>query len=141
MTIKLVVKGISAALKRNDVRSKALRAAWPRAIHRTLTDVFERVQAAFESSGPGWKPLAARTLAWKRKHGYSSKPLIRRGAFRQGWDIAVSGTKGRLKSHVNYGAYHQAGTRHLPKRPVVPKDATLRQILRFHVRAFVQGAL
>ena len=51
------------------------------------TQIFGWVQRNFDVEGhmqtPPWVPLKPSTLEQKRKHGWSSKPLIRTGNLRQ----------------------------------------------------------
>lgn len=96
------------------------------------TLVFQFVQRQFQSSGAHggspWAPLKPATLAWKRKHGYSAKPLIRTGHLRQAWDIDLGKNKVTVRSLVDYSGAHQHGTRHLPARPMLPTEAQAREL-------------
>ncbi len=60
--------------------------------------------------GSRWEPL-------KYRRG---KPLVKTGAFRDTWMAYPTATGVRFQSGVDYGAYHQYGTRSIPFRRVVP---------------------
>lgn len=141
----LRVRGVEAAVGANNERVRKLGRGLNTAIRRALVDIFREVQGNFASSGQmggaAWKPLGAATLAQKRRQGYSSKPLIRTGNLRQAWDIVMGTAKGKLESQANYGAYHQHGTKHIPARPFVPKEARLRDYALRHLKLQVSEAV
>ncbi len=63
--------------------------------------------------GSIWEPL-------KRRKG---KPLVLTGAFRDTWMAYPTATGVRFQSGVDYGAYHQYGTRTIPVRQVIPSTS------------------
>ena len=112
------------------------------------TRVFRQIARTFNASGSfegrdAWKPLAISTLAWKRKHGYSSKPLIRTGDLRQHWDIQLGTNKVTVISAESYSGFHEHGTKRIPARPFLPTktEATALAIEAFsrHVRGALTG--
>lgn len=60
--------------------------------------------------GSRWEPLKSR----------EGKPLVRSGLFRDTWMAYPTPTGVRFSSMVNYGAFHQYGTRTIPFRRVIP---------------------
>lgn len=60
--------------------------------------------------GVRWDPLKYR----------DGKPLVKTGAFRDTWMAYPTPTGVRFLSGVDYGAYHQYGTRKIPFRRVIP---------------------
>ncbi len=60
--------------------------------------------------GASWQPLKYR----------NGKPLVLTGAFRDTWMAYPTPTGVRFVSGVDYGAYHQYGTRSIPFRRVIP---------------------
>lgn len=83
---------------RRDVAMDGLRLI--AAGYRTSTDPY----------GAAWTPL-------KHRNG---KPLVLTGAFRDTWMAYPTPTGVRFVSGVDYGAYHQYGTRTIPFRRVIP---------------------
>lgn len=83
-----------------------------------------------------WAPLSPRYAAWKRRR-YGNLPiLVLTGRMRKGFKIK---TGPRSLSIVNtvkrrggkpYWVYHQYGTRHMPRRPVLQLRMKDRQELR-----------
>lgn len=80
-----------------------------------------------------WAPLSTKYLAWKKRQGYSSKPLILTGRLRQSINTSVKKNEARVFTGMKYGVYHQTGTRKMPARPfLVVQDAdipVIKQIL------------
>ena len=60
--------------------------------------------------GMRWEPLKYR----------DGKPLVKTGAFRDTWAAYPTPSGVRFLSGVDYGAYHQYGTRTIPFRRVIP---------------------
>ena len=63
--------------------------------------------------GSYWAPLKYR----------DGKPLVLSGAFRDTWMAYPTATGVRFQSGVDYGAYHQYGTRSIPVRQVIPSSS------------------
>jgi hypothetical protein len=66
-----------------------------------------------------WAPLAESTKKQKRKLG-KSKPLVRTGTLRAGFDWEATRANVRLHNDVEYAKYHQDGTVRIPARQLLP---------------------
>lgn len=140
MKLTVKISGLAQTTLNMSRRSGMVRAEAPRAIRDTLTDVFRDVQDSFDQSrqigGSAWKPLAASTLAQKRRLGFSSKPLIRNRGLQKNWNIKVAGMVGTLellatgKKGVPYGVYQHDGTGRIPSRKFTPTETVIRRHLQ-----------
>jgi len=102
----------------NSVKQRMATLSTPLKASRLL--MLRSIDNNFKSSGRPitWKPLALSTLRWKMKHGYSSKPLIRKGLLIKSIVGKIQGdNKLIMGTVVPYAKYHQFGTRSIPKRP------------------------
>ena len=85
-----------------------------------LKRIFREV---FSTRGFGdWPPLAASTLAERRRRGFGTRPLIRTGDYLRN-STGLHGLRLRrnileIVSPVKYARYHEYGTRRIPERPV-----------------------
>jgi phage gpG-like protein len=81
---------------------------------QVATDGLRLIAAGYRDSvdpyGASWQPLKYR----------NGKPLVLTGAFRDSWMAYPTPTGVRFLSGVDYGAYHQYGTRTIPFRRVIP---------------------
>ncbi len=81
---------------------------------QVATEGLRLINAGYRDStdpyGVRWQPLKAR----------DGKPLVLTGAFRNTWMAYPTATGVRFQSGVDYGAYHQYGTKHIPFRRVIP---------------------
>lgn len=86
-----------------------------------------------KEEGPGgkWVPLAARTLAWKKKRGYKGM-LKNTGNLRQRTTMEQFGGKGIVANTVDYAVKHQFGLG-VPARPFlwISEQAEKRIVARF----------
>ena len=81
------------------------------------------------AGGGTWAPLAAATVAERRRLGYGGEHpiLFRTGALAQslasrgapGNVFEVSATTLEVGTEIAYAGYHQRGTRKMPRRPIV----------------------
>jgi len=73
----------------------------------------------FEAQGrpERWKPLSPEYAEWKARHGYSSKILIRKHRLMQSISARSGTNYARIFTGVDYGIYHQLGTKKMPARP------------------------
>lgn len=72
-------------------------------------DMVAQVTIMFDTGGAGrFPPLAPSTLAWKARHGYSSTPLIRTGAWRNGLEPYADAHSASVSTRVPYGVFHTA---------------------------------
>lgn len=83
----------------------------------------KQVDAAFRESGRGrpWPPLKPRTLAYKQRKGWSSKPLIRRGSagLQGGFGIKMFRDHVDVGTAIEYASYLQSGWKHRGPSPMV----------------------
>lgn len=89
----------------------------------TLIPLLERtITSIFDQEGPGWAPLAASTLVYKRRRGYSSKILVATGRYKREAtnvrDARLTRASLTHKVSVPYAVYHEYGTSRMPARPV-----------------------
>lgn len=93
---------------------------------RLIGDGYRR---SVDPYGNRWHELKASTVDFKdgrvrvrpkgpRKGGI----LVKTAAFRDTWMAYPTGTGVRFNSGVDYGAYHQYGTRTIPVRMTIPKS-------------------
>ncbi len=85
---------------------------------QVATDGLRLINAGYQRStdpyGMPWKPL--KDPSGQRVGG----PLLKTGAFRDTWMAYPTPVGVRFLSGVDYGAYHQYGTRTIPFRRVIP---------------------
>lgn len=73
----------------------------------------------------GWSPLDPQYGAWKSTRFPGAPPMVRTGAlFRSLTTLSdsvnqVRGSSAQFGTSVEYAAFHQRGTRHMPKRQVL----------------------
>ena len=105
-------------------------------LSKALILVFQTVQRKFQTGGADdgsfWAPLKPETVRRKERLGGTAKPLIgagpNAGALRQQWDFDINGKVATLRSRVDYGGFHEWGTRFLPVRQISPQEFRLREI-------------
>ena len=123
LTMTLTVTGIDKTIKNLTETARGLgdyRDFLRKEVVPELKKEFRRV---FASRGYGqWRPLAASTIAEKRKAGYPTAPLIRTNYYRRA-SVALRGMRIRrhvleIKSPVPYARFHEFGTRRIPQRQV-----------------------
>lgn len=102
--------------------------------------------ARFKAGGPGWAPLSPAYAAWKAKHypgrGILERSLAMETAFAGGvgWEIVVTADTLRIDpSRVPYWRAHQAGTKHLPARPIQVYDAVAQEQMRVYLEQYGQA--
>lgn len=74
-------------------------------------------------SGDPWAPLSARYAAWKRRAHPGRPLLVLTGAMRRATlapDATYEPTSMTLTVRDDKARYHQAGTRFMPARPLIP---------------------
>ena len=110
---------------RREIRAEARQLSDHRRFFRIMVfPVLKRLfREVFRTRGYGrWRPLAASTIAEKRRKGYSLDPLVRTQVYR----ASSTGLRGlrlrpnvlEITSPIIYAKYHEYGTRHIPKRAV-----------------------
>lgn len=94
--------------------------------------VIKLITRKFAQSGPGWVPLAKRTLKRRRLKGKGGKPLLDTGRLRA--SLVAEGTGSvkeitrigfRLGTNIVYAATHQYGRGRIPARPFIPTEREL----------------
>lgn len=126
LTIKLT--GVDDAIKMPEDQARLI--SDHRAFFRIMVipELKRYFRDVFSTEGFGeWPPLAASTLAEKRRKGFSSAPLVRTTVYRAS-STGLRSTKVRrnvieITSQVPYAKYHELGTRYIPKREVFEKVA------------------
>lgn len=108
---------------------------------REIVKQFHEIESQqFASEGGrgsgGWAPLAPITREQKAREGFPSRILVRTRLLLESltgknpWSIMdVKPLELRVGTKLEYGRYHQEGTRHMPKRPVI--DLTERDKMSF----------
>lgn len=97
-----------------------------RKVHRTISDptgtlriigqyITEVIKQSFDNQaspeGVGWSPLTPSTRAWKSKHRYSSKALIRTGKLKRSVGFTIIGRTAVFAGAADDKApWHQFGT-------------------------------
>jgi phage gpG-like protein len=106
-------------------------------------------QGALTTTG-GWKPLALRTIAARRKGKGKGKPQILRdnGWLEQKWvpfyssDIAKTTSVARgIRSGVPYGIFHDQGTRRIPQRKITPHQKQVKPDIEKLYNAFIRRSI
>lgn len=83
------------------------------------TQVMENFQS--EGRPNKWESLAAKTLKAKiRKKGTAGKILESYGKLKQSINLRSDNIKAQVFSGIEYGVYHQTGTRKMPQRAFMP---------------------
>jgi phage gpG-like protein len=72
------------------------------------------VDDVYEAEGPGWAPLAEKTI--KRRRGTSSKILQDTGVMAGSTMTRYGGSWAEAWAHVGYAKYHASGTENMPQR-------------------------
>ncbi len=91
-----------------------------------LSDIAEHLLASFQMNwkdetdpyGMKWKPLKASTK--KRRRGETFKILRDTGRMQNSFTYSVSNNEIAIGSNVVYAQFHQLGTKHMPKRALLP---------------------
>lgn len=115
-----------------------------RALTPQVRDVFRAgEQRRFDTSGPGWAPLAASTLERKARQNLPPAILRATGALYQSLTRdptadAVSGGL-RLGTGVFYAQFHQAGTGTMPRRELVAVSDRDAQAIADLVGEYITG--
>ena len=111
--------------------------------------LIEEVEAIFAREGisPRWKPLAASTVAQKRREGLDNGILRRTGKLYRaytggsGASISISDTRFAYDVSVPYAIYHEDGTSRIPQRQVfgqVVRSKTFQRNLIIAAERYVQ---
>ncbi len=113
---------VDRSLEGLEARGRDLAPAWEQIADRFV----EAEKAQFSSQGEwgsgGWQPLSPRYAAWKARHYPGATILVRTRellrSLTQGPEVRIIEPHDMwIGSRVRYGAYHQRGGRHLPRRP------------------------
>lgn len=123
-----------------------MRPAW-----NAIADRFARLEEAqFRTEGRrasgGWAPLSPRYAAWKAKRYPGRRILERTGDLQRSLTVRPFGVEVierkfmAIGSDIDYGAYHQWGTRHMPRRrPVEVDEAEKREWTKITQRMITTG--
>lgn len=91
----------------------------------------------FKEQGPGWKPLAPRTIKRRRLGGAGAKILQDTGKLRNSVIVQNRDVDSiEVGSNLVYSGPHQFGTKNIPARPYIPTAeellaAAIPKIVRF----------
>lgn len=126
---------VATRFLRMSAAANDMRPVWRR-FARILAEHNER---AFNTLGAsnrrGWRPLSARTQAWKTANGFYGPPLVRTGEMRQAMTTAsrLLRYSGRNMAYFEVQSdiyqYHHFGTRYMPQRRVMVMTRSLREKL------------
>lgn len=112
-----------------------------RDLEATVADAF-RTEGA--SGGSAWQPLSPRYAAWKSKRYPGRGILERTRALMESFRKGRAGHMLRIAprtlvwgSSVDYGRYHQSGTRTMPARPIIRLTTATKQDWTRSVHAFL----
>lgn len=92
------------------------------------------IDRKFQLGGPGWQPLAERTLQRRADRGKDAKMLLDTGTMRKSliargqgdsaiWEISADGFQ--IGTTLVYAATHQFGRGNIPARPYIPTEEEL----------------
>ena len=132
MPLLLRAGGLSGLLLRTNQMSARFRGGMARPIRSSLVIIRGWIKDNIAKRGAlqpgGWLPLRASTIKRKMRipgigPARATRPLVRTGALRDGWAMEVGPRRGVLKSLVDYGGYHEHGTRKMFRRPILPDHA------------------
>lgn len=151
--ISMVLEGeihIDRVLGGIEQRAKDVRPAWPAVVKTFQSIVRQAFSSEGKSTGAAWQPLAASTVADRKRHGFGARPILARThrlerALTTGSDANVAGRPQsltyQLAPEVGYFRYHQsAGPRtKLPRRPPVLLTADQRHALMVPLRLYLTG--
>lgn len=80
-----------------------------------------------------WEPLAASTLAQKRRRGFPPDILVRTGALQRSLSIRpfsierITPRTMSVGTRISYAHFHQSGTRRMPSRILLSADSVARE--------------
>jgi phage gpG-like protein len=111
------------------------------AIEEHLAAAFER---NFAQQGPGWAPLKPSTIRSRIAQGYAAGPILTRsGAYREalttGLITNTSSNEMTVAAPVVPGAFHQAGTRRMPARPIRLTEGEKRETVKIIQRFLIES--
>lgn len=137
MTAILKVVGLSLLEQQMDARFNRLKNR--ETVNAQATVVVDRwIQENFQSGGAkamggaGWRPLAPATVALRRKGlgGVPSASVLQdKGDLKKRWKHLWTPRLAKVQSGVDYGQYHEEGTKHLPVRRILPTRDQIRPLL------------
>ena len=102
-----------------------------------------REEGKLAGDGTPWAPLKAATLGRRRKglKQSSDKILQDTGTLRKRWKSLWTAVSAKIQSGVNYGWFHQHGTRKMPQRKILPTQKQLGPLLKKIYGKFVKTAI
>ncbi len=92
-------------------------------LHQWFTDNFDRDGGKVG----GWPPLAASTIARKKRFG-KEKMLVISGRLKNSFVQFSDNDRVGIGSEVPYSKFHQEGTKRLPRRELLPRRADVEDI-------------
>jgi phage gpG-like protein len=118
-----------AEVARGELMPRIAKRVGP-ALLKQVADEFRESRNPYDKP---WLPLARERSRNRRanarraragKARRASKPLIDTGRLRASPVARVDGTQVRVSLPVEYASYHQQGTRTIPRRQILPEQAT-----------------
>jgi len=100
-------------------------------------------QGRLAMGGSGWRPLAAQTLAMRRK-GFgtgSAKILQDTGTLKKKWKHLWTAGLAKVQSGVDYARHHHYGMYGLPVRRILPTDKQIWPALKKLYEKFIGRAM
>ena len=119
--MKVATKGITeklAELRGMSERLKDLTPAMEAGAQAIVKHVSDRFRSATDPEGAAWKPLAASTVARRRKR--SDRILQDTGILKNSITATSNAKSITFGTNVPYAGPHQFGTRKMPRRAFLP---------------------
>ena len=131
-----------------NFRQKKITLARLRPFHQEAGAVLlEWVQGNIEAQGKmlrensgGWPPLAASTLASRRRRGRGTQIMVDSGRLRRSFRLLTEPNRAKIVNTAPYAHYHQSG-KGVPRRPLFPQVAQAEKIISPIAVQFVQRSL
>ena len=154
--MSLTFRLIGMTALQRGMTTRASRLQKRREINKSAILIVDRfIQKNFQQQGAlttqgGWKPLALRTIAARRKGKGKGKAQILqdKGWLKQKWkhfyssDIAKITSESRgIKSGVPYGIFHDRGTRMIPQRKITPHQQQVKPDIEKLYNAFIRRSI
>jgi phage gpG-like protein len=118
---KLTIPVLQGRLKR--LRDPAFRAELAQVLAETAGKlVADGFRKSVDPYGVSWRPLKRKR--WRDKRGTKGKPLLDTGRLRASFATAPRPGGFRIDATASYAPRHQKGTRHIPRRQMVPAPET-----------------
>lgn len=147
MRYEIVEQGNGIRIAVFELAAMGRRARHPQPIFEAAEQIQQRQQRVwFRSRGRNsWPALSPVTVADKRRQGFGSRMLVRKGLLYdslQGGNMSIrhlNSERLEIGTSVPYAPYHQYGTSKMPRRRLTATDDQAREQLERMIARYVGG--